>query len=166
MEFIYYASDCVLLLEITIDTRDIFYSITDFSFFQLISRFPVGNTWENGKNTFVWTTPTRLGFLRCGFFWGNCVWDPKNISIPFAVSMSHKIHMFTLSNRGTSFSSRNFIEMSFLAISWIFILIVAFETIFIANSLTGDHVCSRIEKLVSNIIIIMYNCKINLIYIL
>ncbi|XP_011638209.1 laminin subunit beta-1 isoform X1 [Pogonomyrmex barbatus] len=36
--------------------------------------------------------------------------------------------------------------MSLLEISWIFVLIVAFETVFFANSLTGDHICSRIEN--------------------
>ncbi|XP_012539680.1 uncharacterized protein LOC105838568 isoform X2 [Monomorium pharaonis] len=44
------------------------------------------------------------------------------------------------------FRSNNFIEMSLLEISWIFILLVAFKTVSIANSLTGDHVCSRIEN--------------------
>ncbi|XP_018308021.1 uncharacterized protein [Mycetomoellerius zeteki] len=36
--------------------------------------------------------------------------------------------------------------MSLSEILWIFILIAAFETVSIANSLTGDHVCTRIEN--------------------
>ncbi|TGZ45720.1 Multiple epidermal growth factor-like domains protein 10 [Temnothorax longispinosus] len=36
--------------------------------------------------------------------------------------------------------------MSLSKISWFFILITVFETVLIANSLTGNHVCSRIEN--------------------
>ncbi|XP_018392553.1 PREDICTED: uncharacterized protein LOC108771694 [Cyphomyrmex costatus] len=36
--------------------------------------------------------------------------------------------------------------MSLSEILWIFLLIATFETVSIANSLTGDHICSRIEN--------------------
>ncbi|XP_011862688.1 PREDICTED: uncharacterized protein LOC105559191 isoform X2 [Vollenhovia emeryi] len=36
--------------------------------------------------------------------------------------------------------------MSLSEISWIFILIAAFERAFVVNSLTGDHVCPRLEN--------------------
>lgn len=42
------------------------------------------------------------------------------------------------------------LEMNFSEILWIFILIMIFETVSLSSSLTGDHVCSRVEKLVSH----------------
>lgn len=39
--------------------------------------------------------------------------------------------------------------MNLPEISWIFFLIMAFETVSLSNS-TEDHMCSRVEKLVSH----------------
>ncbi|XP_011268508.1 uncharacterized protein LOC105258736 isoform X1 [Camponotus floridanus] len=36
--------------------------------------------------------------------------------------------------------------MNFSEISWIFFLTMVFETVFLSSSLTGDHVCSRVEN--------------------
>lgn len=161
-KFIYYTSE--FSLKIITLKRNAFYSVIDFFFFRLVRQLSTDDIREDGRVTFIWTMPTTTGVSSKWVFLKEITLESKKYLYSFrskyvvqhAPYCSHCL--YTESNRGISFRSRNFTEMSLSEIfSWILILIAAFDSAFIVNSLTGDHVCSRIEKLVSKYIRYVYN---------